>query len=165
MHPSPLSVCHQLSTFIIVHTGRQDQVNRRTHQEWNAHDANNSQSNSIPNPSHTHQHHCKRRHGYYPVGRRSTVVIALFAFVLVSNANSTSTSKGRPSACWLLAGRQKGGDKLMPAAMLRDVTLRMFVPPTITLPKVLRPPIPLYIFFMFYERTIPPLVFPSPAHC
>jgi len=39
------------------------------------HNTNNSQRNSIPNPSHTHQHHCERCYDYDPNRCRSTVAI------------------------------------------------------------------------------------------
>jgi len=52
------------------------------------HNANDSQRNSIPHPSHTHQHHCERCYDYDPNRCRSTVAITLFTFVIVSHHNS-----------------------------------------------------------------------------
>ena len=57
------------------------------------HNPNDWQRNSNPNSSHTHRHHCERCYNYDPILCRSTVVIALFAYGVVSHDNSTVTSK------------------------------------------------------------------------
>ena len=49
------------------------------------HDGSNSLPNSNPNPSQTHQHHCERCYDPDPIRCRSAIVIALFAFVIVSH--------------------------------------------------------------------------------
>jgi len=48
------------------------------------------------NPSHTHQHHCERDYDYDPIRCRSTVVMALFAYVIMSHYNPTVTSNRHP---------------------------------------------------------------------
>jgi len=57
------------------------------------HNSSDSRRNSSFNPSHTHQHYCERCYDYGPIRCHSTVVIALFAYAVVSHDNSTVTSK------------------------------------------------------------------------
>jgi len=66
------------------------------------HNASDSQRNSNPNPSHTHQQHYERCYDYDPIRCRSAVVIALLAYVIVSHHNSTVTSN-RPYARSILS--------------------------------------------------------------
>jgi len=53
------------------------------------HNASDSQrsSNSNAGPTHTHQHNCERCYDYDPIRCHSTVVITLFAYVIVSHSH------------------------------------------------------------------------------
>ena len=53
-----------------------------------ARNASKSRPNNNPNPNQTYPHHCKRCYDYDPMRCRSTVVIALFAFVIANHNNS-----------------------------------------------------------------------------
>ena len=70
-HVLSLSKRCPLSTLLFVHAGRQDQANRRSH---------NASRQTCSNPTQA-THRCD----YDLVRCRSTVVIALFAFVIVSH--------------------------------------------------------------------------------
>ena len=59
----------------------------------------------------------------------STVVIGLFAFVIVGYDNSTLASNRHPSARLLCSCRQMYGDEVVPVAILRDVMRGTFVSP------------------------------------
>ena len=83
---TPPAVHYYLST-----TG--DRTKLLTEHVKHVYNASNSQRNSDPSPSHTHQHHCECCFDYDPIKCCSIVVIALFAYVIVSHDNSTVTSK------------------------------------------------------------------------
>ena len=52
-----------------------------------------------PTATQTHQHHCERCYNYDPIKCRSPIVVALFAFVIVSHSNSHSLQVDALDAC------------------------------------------------------------------
>jgi hypothetical protein len=72
-----------------VYDGRQDQATRRARQAR----AQRQQLAAQPQPqSHAHQHHYERCYDYDPFRCRSTVTIALFAYVIVNDDSSRVAS-------------------------------------------------------------------------
>jgi len=66
-------------------------------------------STATPTQVPLNQHHCERCYDYDPVRCHSTVVIALFAHVIVSHYNPTVTSNRRPTlARYLSVARSLG---------------------------------------------------------
>ena len=130
----------------------------------------NPQRDGNPSPKQTHQHHCEHCYDYVPTRCRSTVVMALFTFVIMSH---DTLLKWTPYPRLMLVGSQENGDEVKADTRLRDIMRGAPVPPTTNPlptrltsfpPTASRPPVRLYIYIITYERAIHPLVFPSSPH-
>ena len=90
---APVSLCQLALIFLTLDhcpLSTDDRTKQIDEHVNHVHNASKSQRNSNPNPYQTHPHHCERCYDYDPIRCRSTVAIALSAFVIVSHNNSHS---------------------------------------------------------------------------